>query len=483
MKPYFSIVSVFLLASVTLKGATFSIENIRVHEQVPNSGDGILIGKAKTYIPQVEVDVQVSEQAQSKNLIAKAYFFDNGGKLIQTLSQPTVAQHVVQDGVRSNAHTYVWPTIIPAGVKQEIFFPLPKNLPDNWSFVVVFGNANGMVASTVPDGQAQLVNYPEKDLVAKTMLLPDVPLSDAGPSVPLIEQKVESDNSRYPAFTLLVHLPHGATSPKDVNGVLATCILADSVGQIRDRLNAIMPEDDPNPYFAFAESHKLAVIAWGARWVWNSYANFDEIGKDQMHTWDDNFQELADAWDRGIQLLVQNYGIPDHDYLMYGLCAGGEWVHRLALHKPDRFLAVQMHISTSYDAPTPQASHVMWLLTTGELDSGCDRARRFYSAAHELNYPIIFKAIVGLGHADSSVADRLGIQFFDYALAEKARRDTANANDLTKSQALNLSGFNSSPYYGDLMNQDMVAARDKDMIPPGFLVPLPSKEIAEAWNK
>lgn len=33
------------------------------------------------------------------------------------------------------------------------------------------------------------------------------------------------------------------------------------------------------------------------------------------------------------------------------------------------------------------------------------------------------------------------------------------------------------------MNQDMFAAQEKDMIPAGFLVPLPNKEIAEAWNK
>jgi hypothetical protein len=261
------------------------------------------------------------------------------------------------------------------------------------------------------------------------------------------------------------------------------CLVADSVGQIRDRLNAIQPSGDPNPYFAFAESHKLAVIAWGARWVWSSYANFDELNRDQIHSWDANFQQLADAWDRGIAQLVQSYGLPDHDYLMYGLCAGGEWVHRLALHKPDRFLAVQMHISTSYDEPTPEASRFMWLLTTGELDVGCDRARRFYSAARALNYPIIFKAVMGVKHADSPVADQLGIRFFEYALAVKARRDAANADDLTKSQPLDLSGFSLSPYYGDLMNQDMVAAPDKDMIPPGFLVPLPSKEIADAWNK
>jgi hypothetical protein len=349
--------------------------------------------------------------------------------------------------------------------------------------VVVFGNANGVVTASIPDGRDQVLNYPERKLAAKTLLVPDVALTDVAPPSPLIEQKVDSDNSSYPAFTLLLHLPHGISDPKQVHGVLAICMLAGSVGEIRDRLQAIKPDGDANPYFAFAESHGLAIIAWGARWVWNSCANFDELDHDQIHIWDNNFQQLADAWDRGVQMLVQNYGIPDHDYLMYGLCAGGEWVHRLALHKPDRFLAVQMHISTSYDAPTPEARRVMWLLTTGEFDSGCDRARRFYSAARDLGYPIIFKSVLGLSHADSPVAEQLGVRFFDYALAVKARRDSAAAADLTRSQPLDLSGFDAAPFYGDLMNQEMFAAGERDMIPSSFLVPLPSREIAEAWNK
>jgi hypothetical protein len=483
--------TIFCVVSTDVRAATFSIENIHVHEQPQTDGDGIMMqnpavptnSRAQIYIPQVEVEVKVSEQAQSKNLVARAYFFDDSGKLVATVKEPAVAQHFVSDGVRGNVHPFAWPTLVPANSRQELFFPLPVKLPANWSMVVVFGNANGVVASAAPDGQEQILDYPEKELVAKTQLSPDVPLTDAAPVAPLLEEKVDSGNPHYPAFTLLVHLPHGVSSAREVNGVLAVCTIADSVAQIRDRLNAIKSTGDPNPYFAFAESHKLAIVAWGARWVWSSYANFDELNRDQIHAWDNNFQQLADAWDRGIEQLVQNDGLPDHDYLMYGLCAGGEWVHRLALHKPDRFLAVQMHISTSYDEPTPEAGHVMWLLTTGERDVGCDRARRFYTAARAMNYPIVFKAVMGVGHADSPVADQLGVRFFEYALAQKARRDAANAEDLARSQPLDLSAFIASPYYGDLMNQEMFAARDKEMIPRDFLVPLPDKDIAEAWNK
>jgi hypothetical protein len=485
------IIPLLCLPRPLLFAATFSIENIHVHDQVENIHEGIMVNdpsstsipKATVFIPQVEVAVTVSQNAETKNLFAKAYYFDGSGQLIQTYVHPSAAVRNVVDKIWNNTHTSIWLTILPKDESTSIYFPLPPNLTAGWTLVVVFGNSKGAVAASVPDNQEQDLNYPERDLVAKMLLSPDIEISDTDQMSPLIEQVVQSDNPRYPAFTLLLHLPHGVTNPKDVSGILATCMIADSVGQIRDQLNAIKAHNDPNPYFAFAESHNLAVIAWGARWVWNSYANFDELNEDQTRSWDDNFQSLADAWDRGVGLLVDNYGIPDHDYLMYGFCAGGEWVHRLALHKPDRFLAVQMHISTSYDAPTPEANHIMWLLTTGELDYGCDRARRFYTAAKALNYPIVFKAFIGLKHADCPSADQLGIRFFDYALALKAKRDAANANDITKSQPLDLSTFNTSPFYGDSMNQVMFAAQDKEMIPPDFLVPLPTKDIAEAWNK
>ena len=477
-----------VFCSSSLCAATFSIESIHVHEQRAGLTAGILDfdenHRFVGFISQVEVRVKVDRDAQSKNLLAKAYYFDGAGHSIQVFTAPSMANRPANaaDSVRANYLNSVWPTILPANAPQSIYFPLPANLPADWSLVVVFGNSNGVVAASVPDDRQDKFAYAERDLVAKTLLSPDVEITDGNEMAPLIEQKVESDNPAYPAFTLLMHLPHGVTDPKNVKGVLAICMIANSVTEIRNKLNAIKPENDPDAYFAFAESHQLAIVAWGARWVWSSYANFDELNQDQARTWDDSFQKLANAWDHGIQLLVDQYGIPDRDYLMYGFCAGGEWVHRLALHKPERFLAVQMHISTSYDAPTPEASHILWLLTTGELDSGCDRARRFYSAATDLKYPIIFKAIIGLGHTDCSEADRLGLRFFDYALEMKNKRDAAIAANQAV-PPLDLSAFDASPFYGDLMNQEMYAASDKEMIPAKFLVPLPTKEIADAWSK
>jgi predicted esterase len=472
------------ISSPVAKAATFNIDAIHVHDKTTNLKEGITVkvGDKDTFVPQIEVVVRTSKDFQTKNIFARAYFFDASNQPIQDCQKPSAALHSVDDGVISSSHTYIWPTVLPKEKRHAIYFPLPDKLPEDWKVLIVFGTDQGAVSVVYPTGDDRDFHYPEQDLVTKTSLNPDQDIVDVDALSPLIEETVESDNPRYPTFTLILHLPHGVTDPRQVSGVLAVCLFADSVGTIRDTLNAIQPENDPNLVFAFAESHHYAILAWGARWVWSSYDNFDEMDKKEAQEWNDDFEKLASAWDHGVQDLTAKYGIPDHDYLMYGLSSGGVWVHRLALHKPGRFLAVCMHIADTYEAPTPEANHIQWLLTTGELDGGCDKARRFYTAAMAFHYPIVFKSFIGLGHANSPLADQLAISFFNYVLSLKPKNPSGN--DLSaEAPPLDTSGYFSPPYYGDLMNQEMFPADQKSMIPPGFLVPLPTKEIADAWNQ
>ena len=89
---------------------------------------------------------------------------------------------------------------------------------------------------------------------------------------------------------------------------------------------------------------------------------------------------------------------------------------------------------------------------------------------------------MGLGHYQSPLADRLAVDFFDYVLSNEPKSSSADDTSAASSP-MDLSGYVSPPYYGDLMNQDMYPADQKDMIPPGFLVPLPTQAIANAWNE
>jgi hypothetical protein len=130
------------------------------------------------------------------------------------------------------------------------------------------------------------------------------------------------------------------------------------------------------------------------------------------------------------------------------------------------------------------------LLTTGELESGYERAKRFYAECRNLGYPIIFKAIIGIGHEGSPIASQLGIRFFDYALSVKAQRGQFDAVQKDSFAAIEKQtpgpwpeSFKKPDFVGDIVNQECYPLTQADMVPNGFRVPLPTKVLADAWNK
>jgi hypothetical protein len=175
--------------------------------------------------------------------------------------------------------------------------------------------------------------------------------------------------------------------------------------------------------------------------------------------------------------------------LLYGISRGAQWAHRLALRKPDRFLAVHVHIPSTFDKPVQEANKTLWLLTTGEREYGYEKAKVFYNQCRALNYPIMFKAIVGIGHQGSPIADALGRQFFDYALSVQNERDQLDklkksklARYMTQAPGPWPKEFREPEFFGDFVNQDCFPVAQADMIPNGFRVPLPNKALADAWN-
>jgi len=103
---------------------------------------------------------------------------------------------------------------------------------------------------------------------------------------------------------------------------------------------------------------------------------------------------------------------------------------------------------------------------------------------------MVFKPIVGLGHTTSSISDGLGLKFFEFAIGFKEQRESLDEK-LEKGQLGQnievaepwLEQFRTPPFYGDFLNQQVFPAEKVQMIPAAFRVPLPTKDIADAWNK
>jgi hypothetical protein len=432
-------------------------------------------------IPFLAVHVSVKAQVSADTVLAKAYFYDENRQLIASDSSPSMTD---------------WSVFIPQDKPQFIRFDIPDkvSLQSNWSAVVVFGDAKGVVAQCFPViGQESYYDFPEKNILGDKS---GPPIERKVAMDPLTEHVVKTENPDQPQITLFMRPPLGMTDASEAKGVMCLSVLAWDVDGVKRQLQKGSEEEnaDVTNMLKFADEHKLIIICWGSHGLWDPQKNWDDLDPNTARATDKAFDQVAKAWADGVQYFVKEYGIPSNGYLLWGQSGAAQYACRLALRKPDYFLAMHMHVPSSFDKPTPEGRKVLWCLTTGERESGYQRSLRFYAQCRALGYPMIYKAIVGLGHATSPIADDIGLKFFDYALSMRDQRLAydASLNDPLKqsemAQADNgqvqvwLESFRKPAYVGDAVNQGVFPYAQQDNVPPGFWVPLPTKEIAEAWN-
>jgi hypothetical protein len=430
----------------------------------------------KQFVPFIQATVQTQEATRAESIYARIHFFDEQNKLFMSVSAPDVTR-------RPTGEQGAMPVIFQKNKPEPLFFAVPSNLLGRkWHAVIVFGDARSASAAAYPGTLSPVLNYPEKRIVGGTggtMIVRKAAID------PLVETVVTTPNPKNPQITLFFRMPTGVSNISEINGVLAMCLLADNVGSIRRQLQGINPGQEVNGLLRYANDHKLGVLCWGSQ----------RIGEGQrLSDFERNrqFGELASAWERGVSDLNAKYGMPKRDFLLWGVCGAAQWSQRLVLRKPDYFIAAYLHIPASLDPPNADASKVLWLLTSGELDPGYQGCISFYRECQKLNYPMIFKPIAGLGHADSPISYNLAYKFFDYALSVKNERlahDQALKDPFAQMKARNAGNpiwatkFQNPDFYGDYLNQECYAARQSNLIPDALRVPLPNKDLADLWNK
>ncbi|MDR3404223.1 MAG: hypothetical protein P4L99_17120 [Chthoniobacter sp.] len=371
----------------------------------------------------------------------------------------------------------------------------PDAKSGSWTSIATLRPMTTLDLMTKP-GEASWL--PDAQLMPAWTELMSAPSTAAGPAT-ILQRSVATRNPKQPTLDLYLRLPR-SNDKQPITGILAFCTWEKDQAAILSKLDIQVDDkavDLPGPaalvrsIIRYAEDHHMAVLTWGTAEAWDNHVNTDELEREKQREFDRNFDLLANAWERGVKELSHEAGgIPTNNMLLYGMSRGAQWAHRLALRKPDYFLAVHVHIPSTFDKPTPEGNRPLWLVTTGELEYGYDRAQSFYRECEALNYPIIFKAIVGIGHQGSPIADALGLKFFDYALTVKAQRDDygksqkdALARLAKPSPGPWLKSFREPEFLGDFVNQECLPVAQAEMIPKSFRVPLPNKILADAWNQ
>jgi hypothetical protein len=173
-----------------------------------------------------------------------------------------------------------------------------------------------------------------------------------------------------------------------IDAGMAICVLANGLEEMKRELRKEEMTGDYAGLFSFANKHKLAILAWGSRGLWDPGRNYDDLSKEKAKEIDDSFDIVSNAWARGVRELGEKYGIPQKNSLLWGNCGSAQFAARLCLRKPEYFLAVHVHMPGSYDKPNPEAAKVLWCLTIGELEGGYERSKRWVKAVREMGYPI-----------------------------------------------------------------------------------------------
>lgn len=445
----------------------FSINQIRVLDEPGPQGQGVYV--EKKFVPCVQVEISTPQPIYTSKLLIKAYFFDADGKILSALAEPSDAR---RDG--NSRDEYGASVILPG--KDYVFFKVPTAFDKRkGTIVIVFGDSMEVAVKSLPAEGWEALPFTEKK-----MALAPPPKIERIPAVdPVIEHVVRTNNPTQPKITLFLRMPENGP-PK---GVLALSMLANSTETIHRALQKPLSQSN-STMLRYAGQNQLAVVCWGARRLWRADASYDELDRETNRELDRAFDDVANAWERGVNDLGRLYGIPTSNFLLAGTCASAQWAHRLALRKPQYFLAIYIHIPSSFDQPTPEGAKPLWLLTTGELDGGYSRSIRWYGDCVKAGYPMVYKAVKDLGHAGSPIADSLAIEFFNYAMGLRAEREKTAGADLRDGVRIPWpEGFRNPSSFGDLLNQEMMPSKDVGLIPTALRVALPNQAIANAWNR
>lgn len=325
------------------------------------------------------------------------------------------------------------------------------------------------VAHSAATAKTQKTWLPGKELADEWRRLSAIKM------VGVIERVTKINLKSYPQLTQYLRLPPS----EKPSGVLCLSLLANSPTEVREMIRHDVGSRCSSD-LAFADRHNLAVVAWGARNLWDPTRNWDELPRDKAKQVDAEFDLVANAWDNGISYFIKEYGLPSSGYLMKGYSASAQYAQRLALRRPERFLAVHVHIASSFDIPVKGApAELLWCVTTGENEMGYERSRKFFKAARDVFYPIVYKAYPGLGHEGNDKVEKLGYACFEFALDEYARATRLNDGKPAKPDWADI--FSSAPAVADVVNQSLHSKFDYFSVPVEFRMLLPSKAIREAW--
>ncbi len=269
-------------------------------------------------------------------------------------------------------------------------------------------------------------------------------------------------------LTLYLRRPANLAETDPVHGVLAIC----KYGDREIEMDLTGGSRHFGYLIDFADKNNLAVVAFGqpAKQGWDRTVSSADLSRRDAAEQDRRLDDMARDWSRIISRFARSHQLPEKDWLLYGICGGAQYAHRLALRQPQHFKAVHVHWGGSYDVPTAEGASLIWLVTSWADEPAYVAAQRFFQSCVEANYRIILKGHTRYRPIDGGLPDgsnpqaELSRRFFEFALT---------TSDPVK---------NGPEYLADYVNEMVLSAGQADWLPRKQAVWLPNRAIAEAWG-
>jgi pimeloyl-ACP methyl ester carboxylesterase len=176
-------------------------------------------------------------------------------------------------------------------------------------------------------------------------------------------------------------------------------------------------------------------------------------------------QGSGEVMEKALKEVGKRTGEETDQVLFFGFSAGAHYVHRFALWKPQRVKAFVAYSAGWWSEPTAQLRKVSALVMCGEADERYGATFEFFKKGQRLGCPWVWRSYAGTGHTlTPAVRDMAEVFLAHYAGSEEQ------------------AGMPESRF-GDIQTFKTVNRVARDSIPEEFRIELPSREVAEVWEK
>ncbi len=161
--------------------------------------------------------------------------------------------------------------------------------------------------------------------------------------------------------------------------------------------------------------------------------------------------------------LTRRTGVSTEQVMFFGFSAGAHFVHRFALWRPQRVKAFVAYSAGWWSEPTEELKSVPALIMCGEADERYAATFEFFKKGQRIGCPWVWRSYKGSAHQlTPAVRDMAEAYLAHYAGNPKASDDK---------------------WFGDIQTFKASGAEGRATIADEVRIELPSKVVAEVWEK